>query len=157
MPEGLALRLGADVPVCLDPRPQFMAGVGEVLSPAPPLPPAWIVLVNPMVGVSTAAVFGALAVRDGPPAPPPPPLTGFDTLTDWLGTCRNDLEATAARLCPPISAVLRALAPAPLARMSGSGATCFALVPGVVEAEALSDRIRRAEPGWWVAAAPIGA
>ncbi|MEM7178824.1 MAG: 4-(cytidine 5'-diphospho)-2-C-methyl-D-erythritol kinase [Pseudomonadota bacterium] len=152
VPDGLALSLGADVPVCMDPSPQFMSGIGEYLAPAPALPPAWIVLVNPLVSVSTGAVFGALARRDNPagPAAPQGGFDGFGSFIAWLRLQRNDMEAAAATLCPPVAEVLAALSPAPLARMSGSGATCFALMPTAAAAAALATEIRRARPGWWV-------
>ena len=159
VPEDLALALGADVPVCLAARPARMEGAGERLSPAPRLPGCWMVLANPGVAVPTGRVFAALDCRENPPGPPPP-ATGFDAvapLVDWLRTQRNDLEGPAVACCPAIGDVLEALSDAPLARMSGSGATCFALWPGEAEALAQADRLRRARPGWWVAAAPVPA
>ncbi len=159
VPEGLALSLGADVPVCVVSRARMMGGVGEVLTPAPAMPAAGILLVNPMVSVSTLQVFGRLARREGPPATPPP-VGGFAGLPDlvaWLGAQRNDLQEAAMGLCPPIGEVLEALSGAPLARMSGSGATCFALYPSAAEAEAAALPLRRARPGWWVAAAALPA
>lgn len=159
VPEDLALSLGADVPVCLAARPALMSGIGERLGPAPRMPGAGMVLVNPLVGLSTAAVFGALDRRDNPPGPAAPDagFQSFGDLIDWLRTCRNDLEAPAVAHCPPIRGVLEALSAAPLARMSGSGATCFALTETEAEAMALADDVRRAEPGWWVAAASVPA
>ena len=156
MPEGLALTLGADVPVCLGaPEPRCMAGIGELLSPAPPMPDFWIVLVHPGVAVATEAVFAAVEERAMPPGPPPPPLTNFAALTGWLARQRNDLQPAAVSICPPIGEVLTALEDAPLARMSGSGATCFALHGGEAEALAQAERLRRSRPGWWVEAAPV--
>ncbi len=159
VPEGLALSLGADVPVCLAARPAIMTGIGERLSPAPAMPAAAVVLANPMVAVSTAEVFRSVERRDCPPASPAPP-GGFATLAalaEWLAAQRNDLQAAALRACPAIAEVLEALAPAPLVRMSGSGATCFALHETQPQAEAAAERLRRARPGWWVAAAPLPA
>ncbi|MDT8342886.1 MAG: 4-(cytidine 5'-diphospho)-2-C-methyl-D-erythritol kinase [Thermohalobaculum sp.] len=158
VPEGLALQLGADVPVCLRaPRATLMAGVGERLAPAPALPGFWMVLVNPLRAVETRAVFGATARKDLPPGPAAPAggLAGFDALVDWLGAQRNDLEPAARLLCPAIGEVLAALSDAPLARMSGSGATCFALHHDAATALPQAARIRAAAPGWWVAAAPV--
>jgi 4-diphosphocytidyl-2-C-methyl-D-erythritol kinase len=158
VPDALPLSLGADVPVCLAaPEPRFMAGIGERLAPPPPLPGFWMVLANPRVEVPTPAVFAALARRDNPPAPPPPPLADFRALTGWLAGQRNDLEPAACALCPAIREVLAALADAPLARMSGSGATCFALHASGAEAHRQAGRLARARPGWWVAAAPVAA
>jgi len=157
MPEGLAVTLGADVPVCLRaPAPQLMAGIGEKLAPAPPLPRFWMVLANPGVAVATGSVFAAVRSRANPPGPPPGRLATFAELTRWLAVQRNDLEAAAISVCPAIGTVLAALSEAPLARMSGSGATCFALHPDEGTARAQAGRIVRAEPGWWVAAAPVG-
>lgn len=156
VPDGLALSLGADVPVCLGaPRAQLMGGIGEALCAAPALPAFWMVLVNPGVPVETRAVFAAVARRDNPPAEPAPPLTDFAALTDWLGRQRNDLEVAAQAICPTIGAVLAALEGAPLARMSGSGATCFGLYSAEADARAQAARIAKAQPTWWVAAAEV--
>ncbi len=161
VPDGLVVSLGADVPVCLGaPEPRLMAGIGERLAPAPPLPAFWMVLVNPGAAVATGAVFAAVERRDNPPGPPPPPLTDFAALTGWLAHQRNDLQAAAVALCPAIAEVLAALGSAelggaPLARMSGSGATCFALHGGEAGAVAQADRLRRARPDWWIEAAPV--
>jgi 4-diphosphocytidyl-2-C-methyl-D-erythritol kinase len=156
VPDGLALSLGADVPVCLAaPQPRLMAGIGEHLRPAPPIPDFWIVLANPGVAVATGAVFAAVTQRDNPPAPPMPPLTDFAALTNWLARQRNDLQPAAISACPAIAKVLAALSDAPLARMSGSGATCFALHGREAGAAAQADRLRRAQPDWWVIAAAV--
>ena len=161
IPDRLAVSLGADVPVCLGaPEPRLMAGIGERLAPAPPMPAFWMVLVNPGAAVATGAVFAAAERRDTPPVPAPPPLTDFAALTGWLAHQRNDLQAAAVALCPAIAEVLAALGSAelggaPLARMSGSGATCFALHGGEAGAVAQADRLRRACPDWWIEAAPV--
>jgi 4-diphosphocytidyl-2-C-methyl-D-erythritol kinase len=158
VPGGLALSLGADVPVCCAaPRPMLMGGIGERLSPAPRLPPFWLLLVNPLMAVPTGAVFAGVRDRSPPPGPPAPEggFARFDELAGWLGRQRNDLQASATALCPAIGEVLAALSQAPLARMSGSGATCFALLERQAEATALAGRLR--ERGWWAAAAPVGA
>ena len=158
-PEVLAERLGADVPACLSaPRPTLMSGVGERLAPAPPLPRFWVVLVNPLEPVETRAVFRETREKDLP-AGPAAPKAGFPTfgaLIQWLRAHRNDLEPAARRLCPAVGEVLASLADAPLVRMSGSGATCFALHERPAAAMAQADRIRAAAPGWWVVAAPVG-
>lgn len=152
------LALGADVPVCLAGRPARMGGVGEVLTPAPALPAIAVVLVNPRVAVSTPAVFRALARKDNPPLDPPPPA--FATAADlagWLSRQRNDLQSPAISLAPRIADVLAAIeATGPLlARMSGSGATCFGLFPAIEEAAAAAARISARNAGWWVLAAPV--
>jgi len=158
VPEGLALTLGADVPVCLGaPRPQLMAGIGERLSPAPALPQFWMVLANPGVAVRTGAVFAAVERRDTPPGPPPPEggFADFPALRNWLAACRNDLQAAAVSVCPAIAEALAALGDAPLARMSGSGATCFAIHADEAGAGAQAARLLRKHPDWWVTAAPV--
>jgi 4-diphosphocytidyl-2-C-methyl-D-erythritol kinase len=157
-PAALAV-LGADVPVCLAARPARMGGVGEVLAPVPPLPPVWAVLANPGVAVPTPAVFAALERRDGAPMPAAlPRLRDAAELAAWLRTMRNDLEAPAIRLRPVIARVSAALAAQPgclIARMSGSGATCFGLFPDPLHARAAAAALAAAEPGWWVADAPL--
>lgn len=154
------LALGADVPVCLHGQTCRMQGVGERLSPASPLPPVWAVLANPRVPVATPAVFRALTSRDNPPLPVClPPLPDAAALAGWLSAQRNDLQAAAVTVAPAIGATLQALATLPgalIARMSGSGATCFALFATPAQATAAADRLHRAAPGWWVAAAPLG-
>jgi 4-diphosphocytidyl-2-C-methyl-D-erythritol kinase len=152
------LRLGADVPVCLAGRPARMSGVGEVLHAAPPLPPAWLVLANPGVALSTPAVFAALPQAQNPPLPALPAWGDAAALAAWLHGCRNDLEAPAATLAPPVREALAALAAAPgclLVRMSGSGATCFGLFATKAAAAGAAQHLARPEPGWWVAAAPV--
>jgi 4-diphosphocytidyl-2-C-methyl-D-erythritol kinase len=149
--------IGADVPVCLAARPARMRGIGERLTPVA-FPDFWLVLVNPGVPLSTAAVFGVLASRDNAPLPEPPvAFRGAGALADWLALARNDLEAPACTIEPRIRSVLDALAARPgcrLARMSGSGASCFGLFAREVEARAAGAALRCAEPAWWVAAAP---
>ncbi|PJF10126.1 4-(cytidine 5'-diphospho)-2-C-methyl-D-erythritol kinase [Pseudorhodobacter sp. MZDSW-24AT] len=154
--EAEVLRLGADVPVCLRGVPLRMQGVGEVLTVLPPLPEAWLVLVNPGVGVATPAVFRGLARKDNPPMPELPPMAAAPALADFLHQMRNDLEPAAQAVAPVIGAVKAALAAQPgclLARMSGSGATCFGLFGSAGAAEAAARAVQSAEPGWWVAPA----
>jgi len=158
VPDDLAPGLGADVPVCLTaPQPRLMAGIGERLAVPPPLPGFWMVLANPGVAVPTGAVFAAVERRDNPPGPglPADGIGSFPALSGWLAARRNDLEAAAATVCPAIATVLAALSDAALARMSGSGATCFALHPDQAAAEAQATRLRATEPDWWIAAAPV--
>lgn len=152
------LALGADVPVCLAGRPARMGGIGEALARPPALPDMAVVLVNPRVAVATPAVFRALARKDNAPLEPPPPA--FATVGDlsaWLARQRNDLEAPAISLSPVIADVLHAIeATGPLlARMSGSGATCFGIFPTIGEAAAAAARIAARNAGWWVEAAPV--
>ncbi len=158
IPDGLAARLGADVPVCLASRPLRMAGVGERLSDAPLLPDCGIVLVNPGVAVSTPSVFAARPGRAfSAPAQLPPGWRDTDDFFVWLGGVGNDLEAPAITLCPAIADVLMALRENPacrLARMSGSGATCFGLFADAAAASRAAANLRR--PGWWAWGGAMG-
>jgi 4-diphosphocytidyl-2-C-methyl-D-erythritol kinase len=150
--DGLAHALGADVPVCLSGRPALMSGIGEILAPAPPLPKAGLVLVNPGVVVSTPAVFRARFGRFSEVACFPP--EGWEdaaSLAADLQDLRNDLQPAACSLAPMIGDALDALAAQPgclLARMSGSGATCFGLFASAEVARQVAQGIRR--EGWWV-------
>ena len=155
----LALRLGADVPVCLGSAPALMSGVGETLDPAPPFPGFWMVLANPMRQLPTAQVFAGLTRRENPAGPAAP--ARFARLGDfvaWLARQRNDLEAPARAAMPAVAAVLGALRWSEdclLARMSGSGATCFGMFADQAAALTAADAIRAAHPEWWTAAAPV--
>ncbi len=157
VPPDLAMALGADVPVCCRaPVPQRMLGIGEQLTPAAPMPCFWIVLANPKVAVSTGAVFAGVPDKN-PARPAEAPAKGFATFDDlvtWLAAQRNDLQDAATTLCPPIDPVLKALSAAPFTRMSGSGATCFALVENQEQAVSLADRLH-AETDWWIATALV--
>ncbi len=147
----IAAGLGADVPVCLAQHTAHMGGIGEVLTTAPLLPECGMVLVNPGVAVSTPAVFRARQAGFSPPATLPPAFAGMAELTTFLSGTRNDLEPPARSLAPAIGVVLDAIAQAPgclLARMSGSGATCFGLFGSAETASAATAGLRR--PGWWV-------
>lgn len=160
LPEPAAvLALGADVPVCLAGRPVRMTGIGEGLAPLPALPDAWLVLANPGVAVSTPAIFRALARADNAPLPRAlPRLKTAAELAAFLLMQRNDLEPPAIALQPEIGqvkATLSAQAGCLMARMSGSGATCFGLFADPLAANAAARAIRAAEPGWWVADAPM--
>ncbi|MCV2867165.1 4-(cytidine 5'-diphospho)-2-C-methyl-D-erythritol kinase [Defluviimonas sp. WL0002] len=149
--------LGADVPVCLIGRPARMRGTGEILDPVPDLPPFHMVLANPGVSVSTPEVFRALDQRDNAPLPALSGLASVGDLSGYLSVCRNDLEKAARELVPAIGDVIDALAARPgclLARMSGSGATCFGIFPDRASADAAAAQLSAARPGWWVVAAP---
>lgn len=145
----LAASLGADVPVCLASRPARMGGVGETLGVAPMLPPFGMVLVNPGVAVSTPDVFRARTGEFTPPANLPARWTDAAAMAESLRALANDLEPPAIALCPPIVSALAWLRTQPaclLARMSGSGATCFALFP---DAAAAAQAAKSPPPGWW--------
>lgn len=150
-------RLGADVPVCLAGRPARMRGVGERLDPLPTLPGLAMVLVNPGLPLSTPAVFARLEQRENPPLPDLPAGLDPAAFIAWLRGCRNDLEAPAITLAPQIAEVLDALRAqgARLARMSGSGATCFGLFARPADAEAAATALAQARPGWWVVATAL--
>lgn len=148
----LGARLGADVPACLHGSAVWVGGAGERLEPAADLPGAGILLANPRQKLPTEAVFAA---RQGPFseavrfAPMPGDARG---LADALAMRRNDLSDAATRLMPEIDAVLTRLGELPgvlLARMSGSGATCFALFGDRAAAERAHRALTTAEPTWW--------
>jgi 4-diphosphocytidyl-2-C-methyl-D-erythritol kinase len=144
-----SLRLGADVPMCLSRKPVIVGGIGEESQPVW-LPAAHLVLVNPGMAVSTPAVFKALMQKSNPSMPTWPAPNSFADLVMYLQATRNDLMAPAIGLAPQISNCLDALAEAPFARMSGSGATCFALVETADAATALAHNVTKAHPDWWV-------
>jgi 4-diphosphocytidyl-2-C-methyl-D-erythritol kinase len=134
----IAASLGADVPACLLSRTSRGDGKGDRIEPvALGIAGTHVLLVNPGIALSTAAVFAAW---DGVDCGP---------LDDWESG-RNDLEAPARRLVPEIADVLRALSGARIARMSGSGATCFGLFDSAAARDAAAARIAAAYPGWWV-------
>jgi 4-diphosphocytidyl-2-C-methyl-D-erythritol kinase len=154
---------GADVPVCLDPRPRLMRGIGDILSDPIDLPRLAAVLVNPRVAVPTKDVFARLGAPRIEPAAamqsPDLPPAGRPAVMAYLRSRTNDLEAPAMSLQPVISDVLSALqqlAGCRLARMSGSGATCFALFDSAKVAAAAARVLRTRHAGWWVRAASLG-
>ena len=156
----LGLGLGADVPVCLRGAPARMRGIGERLEPLPGLPPLDLVLVNPRRPLATAAVFKALRLeRFSRRADDLPPALDRRDLVALLARSRNDLEAPVRALLPAIGEALALLAADPacgLARMSGSGPTCFGVFPDATAAQDAAARLAAARPGWWVAACRSG-
>ena len=155
----LALALGADVPVCLNGKSVFMGGIGEVLRPAPRLPEIPIVLVNPGVAVPTPAVFRARGGDYSESAAFDTPLPDTPTLVALLAERRNDLAAAAIGLAPSIADALAALDGQPgcaLARMSGSGATCFGLFANAADAANAAAEINADHPDWWVVQSQLG-
>lgn len=145
---GIALGLGADVPVCLASEPARMGGIGELIGVAPALPHCGMVLVNPGVPVATADIFRARAEIYSEPAVLPRRWADAEALAGDLARLSNDLEAAAVRLCPPIGDSLAWLRTRPgcrFARMSGSGATCF----GLFDTEAAAIAVASPPPGWW--------
>ncbi len=153
----VAQALGADVPVCLARKPTRMTGIGETLSPAPPLPPFALVLANPRIALSTATVFKALGGRhSGKAAALPDSFADVRDFAVWLNGCTNDLMAPAREQLPVIRDVIAALTGTNdclLARLSGSGPTCFGLYPTLRAAENAAAFLQKSRPDWWVAAA----
>jgi 4-diphosphocytidyl-2-C-methyl-D-erythritol kinase len=146
----LAATLGADVPVCVASAAARMRGVGAELGPSPALPDAGIVLVNPGGAVATALVFRARQGAYGTEAALPASWPDAAAMARDLAGLRNDLQPAALALHPPIGAALDALAANPgclLARMSGSGATCFGLYADPASAVRAASALAR--PGWW--------
>lgn len=153
---GLALELGADVPVCLFGQTAFMGGIGEKIDPVGPLPPAPLVLVNPGVGVSTPAIFKARTAAFSAPNRFDEAPTTVDELVALLQSGRtNDLAEPAIQTQPVIGDVLTDIentVGCQLARMSGSGATCFGIFAHQFEADAAAVAIKKHHPDWWVEA-----
>lgn len=150
----IAARLGADVPVCLAVQPARMGGVGERIGPAPVLPRFGLLLANPGIALSTPTVFAARSGAFDPPADLPGFWPDAASMAAGLARCRNGLEPAAIALCPPIARVLevlRGLPGARLARLSGSGATCFALFDDDAAAARAAALLAQDQPGWWIA------
>jgi 4-diphosphocytidyl-2-C-methyl-D-erythritol kinase len=147
--EAIAAQLGADVPVCIASRPARMMGVGEILSAAPELPACGLLLANPRIALPTPQVFRARRGDFSPPAEMPERLADAAALAEWLRPLGNDLQDAALSLCAAIADVLSAIAAQPgclLARMSGSGATCFGLFATPAQAQAAAKALPAA---WW--------
>jgi 4-diphosphocytidyl-2-C-methyl-D-erythritol kinase len=159
----IAASLGADVPVCLRSAAQFMWGTGHDTVAVPALPVLPAILVNPGVPLATAAVFRALAASPVPsalrPRVAPSRFRDAAAVVAYMGDHANDLEPVATALCPPVGLVLAALRSLPgvrIARMSGSGPTCFALFETSDDAADAARRASDSEPRWWVAATTLG-
>lgn len=154
----LAVRLGADVPVCLRGRSCRMTGIGELIEEMPPLPPAWLVLVNPGVPLATRDVFRALAGRYSSEMPLERQPASAHDLALMLRRRHNDLEPPARFLQPAVDQALTAIADTRhslLARMSGSGATCFGLYASEQDARSAVATLKLAHRDWWVVASSI--
>jgi 4-diphosphocytidyl-2-C-methyl-D-erythritol kinase len=150
--------VGADVPVCLESKARIMRGIGEQLSPPVDLPRLHAVLVNPGVAVATREVFARLDIRQssGPALTAPP--RGFDETIAFLKQHGNDLAEPAIACAPVIAEVLTVLAATAgcrLARMSGSGATCFALYASAGEAAGAAQTVQASHDTWWVTPAVL--
>lgn len=150
----IAMELGSDIPVCVESTPAFMEGRGEILTPISALPRLPILLVNPGVAVPTKDVFANLKERRG--VEMTLPSGRFNDLADilrFLESTGNDLEAPALVLQPVIGEVLSSLSAVPGAlftRMSGSGATCFALMPDDGGCARAAAALKDKHPDWWV-------
>ncbi len=148
--EACAASLGADVPMCIVARPLIAKGIGDQISPFPDFPEIALLLVNPLVEISTPDVFKALRRQDNPGFP----QIG-SKIVEVLPDLRNDLEAAAKDLVPAIGEAIEALkaSGAPrLVRMSGSGATCFGLYDTLQAAQTAALQIASRRPNWWVQA-----
>lgn len=149
----LALAIGADVPVCVWGRPARMRGIGERLDPVRGLPELPLLLANPGVAVATGPVFKALELReDAEPRQPLPAHPSVLRLAAWLMESRNDLEPPASALVPEVGAALELLRGLPdclLARMSGSGGTCWALFADDLRLARAEAALAEARPHWW--------
>lgn len=151
----IGLKLGADVPVCLQGRAAHMQGIGEALSPVPPMPRFAGVLINPGVPVPTGQVFAGLTSTENPAMEAPDYAPAYQGFIGWLSRQRNDLQAPAMALAPEIGAALAALEDVDeidLVRMSGSGATVFGLCENFNTARAVASALSSRHPAWWVQA-----
>lgn len=148
------LGLGADVPLCLTSGLVRMRGIGECLQPLGTAPRVSLILVNPGIAVPTGAVFANLKRRDFAPMPADIPKFGQGGWIDWLMAQRNDLEIPAISAAPAIGQVLQVLRQSEgclMARMSGSGATCFAIMREDGIRDDVARDLQQRRPDWWVA------
>jgi 4-diphosphocytidyl-2-C-methyl-D-erythritol kinase len=159
---------GADIPVCLDPRPRIMRGIGEILSAPATLPPLGILIIHPGFALPTGPVFKALGLKPGESYTGSCPrqaeadrwqTADRDSLFEWLiGEC-NDLEGPAIATAPAVAGVLRViagLAGCRLARMSGSGSACFGLFDDGRAAATAANHAADTQPSWWLRAGTLG-
>jgi 4-diphosphocytidyl-2-C-methyl-D-erythritol kinase len=154
----IAISLGSDVPVCLKGRPCWVEGAGEKLTIIPMFPLLHAVLVNPGVAVSTAEAYRTVQTKSGTGHEHPATFRDANALVGFLETARNDLEEPAIRLAPIVREVMASLCEEQstlLARMSGSGATCFGLYGSPEAAREVAMKVSQAHPQWWVKAAKI--
>lgn len=153
----IAVKLGADVPMCLVSRPLIAAGIGDRITPVAGMPSLAVVLAKPKTSVKTDEVFGKINAPNGAPLPAPPPR--FRTLLDvvfWLRQTRNDLAEPALAVTKQAGAAAKALMRDPeclLARMSGSGSAAYGIFGTMDAAERAATRLRDDKPAWWVVAA----
>jgi len=159
----LAPQLGSDVAVCLGSAPALITGRGEIVSPVQGFPLCGVVLANPGLALATADVYGALRAPPAPatrePSMPPDFAGDFEKLIAYAAARGNDLEAAATRLVPEIGTVLSALSGldgARLARLSGSGPTCFAVFATPRQALRAATLLAQSQPDWWIATSSLG-
>lgn len=158
----LGATLGADVPACLVRRPVWMEGIGEKMMRMPDMPDMHLVLVTPPVPTPTPEVFKNFSARTGGRYSPPIQFMGRKkTMLEWIADLklyRNDLTDAAIDVTPEIRTALGAIAATPnchIARLSGSGATCFGIYDSPAAAQAAVNKLRQEHPHWWVKAAGI--
>ena len=156
----IAAGIGADGPMCLHARAAWAEGRGDVLTFERGLPPLPALLVNPGVPSSTGAVYRGFDAEPSGRAdrPAPPADWGASSVIDWLADQRNDLQAPAVALAPTIGEALSVTAALPgarLTRMSGSGATVFALFDTIAAAGAAGEALSAVQPGWWIRATSL--
>ncbi|MEM1073089.1 MAG: 4-(cytidine 5'-diphospho)-2-C-methyl-D-erythritol kinase [Pseudomonadota bacterium] len=147
------LHLGADMPMCVRSRTAHVSGVGEDVNERNDLPFLHVVFVNPGVAVSTPEVFGALAVKENTPMSKLQPTPTEQGFLIWLAAQRNDLEGPAKLICPSVEDALAGLqgsAGCQLARMSGSGATCFGIFASRSDAQAAANDLQHRYDRWWI-------
>lgn len=154
----IGLELGADVPMCLTGRPLVAAGIGERITALERFPPLNLLLVNPGISLSSGTVFAALAEKSNAAMPPLPAQLAFASIAPWLASTRNDLEPPAIAMARGIGTVLEGLrdSGAAVARMSGSGATCYGLFASAEALRRAEDEIRHIHPDWFVMSATSG-
>ena len=155
----IAAEIGSDIPVCVESIPAWMEGRGELVAPLDQFPEMPVVLINPGVAVPTGPVFAALQTRRGISGLRAPGRLQTQTdVLQFLASTGNDLEAPALKIAPAVGVVLESLKSqtgAALARMSGSGATCFAIFSDNGAAAKAAQQIGAAHPDWWVVATAL--
>lgn len=148
------LKLGADLPVCMLGQPARMQGVGDILTPVEMPRPLHMVLINPGVEISTPDIFRHLKTRNNEPLPEISKFKSIEDVAKYITLCRNDLEAPAFEIAPVIRDVITQIEATEncfLARMSGSGATCFGLYPDAISKDRALSVLKANNPKWWVA------
>jgi 4-diphosphocytidyl-2-C-methyl-D-erythritol kinase len=154
----MAIELGSDVPVCLYSRPSWVEGAGEKIRPVEVAISLWVILINPRITLLTGDVFNAFSGKYTTQMPLFNTIATPELLLEQLQMTHNSLQPTACALAPEISVVLAAIAALPgcqMARMSGSGATCFGLFLTQAEAVQAKQQLHAVHPQWWCVATPL--